>query len=128
MRATKVIQEIKHLSYIHGLKYLNLPTLLYQRLRGEMIMVHKLLSGIYDASNAFQLVKPNSFVTRGHYLRLFKRHVLYDLCKNYFGNRITSIWNSLPDNVINAYSIGEFEKNLDSFWSNQACFYIIKPT
>ena len=39
MRATKLIQEIKHLSYIDRLKNLNLPTLLYRRLRGDMIMV-----------------------------------------------------------------------------------------
>ena len=41
MRATKLIQEINHLSYIDRLKYLNLPTMLYRRLRGDMIMVCK---------------------------------------------------------------------------------------
>jgi len=34
MRATKLIQEIKHLSYIDRIKYLNLPTLVYRRFRG----------------------------------------------------------------------------------------------
>ena len=35
MKATKLIQEIKHMSYIDRLINLNLPTLLYQRLRGD---------------------------------------------------------------------------------------------
>jgi len=58
MRATKLIQQIKHLSYKDRLKYLNLPTLLYRRFRGDMIMVFKLLTGIYDSNIACHLVKP----------------------------------------------------------------------
>ena len=86
------------------------------------------MSGIYDAGIARHLVKPNNYVTRGHHLRLFKRHVHYDLHKYYFGNPIVSNWNSLPDYVTNANSIGVFENSLDQLCSNQACFYIIKPT
>ena len=36
MRATKLIKRIKHLSYMERLKYLNLPTLHYRRLRVGM--------------------------------------------------------------------------------------------
>jgi len=100
MRATKLIQEIKHLSYIDRLKYLNLPTLGYQRFRGDMIMVFKLLTGIYDSNIACHVIKSNNFITRGHHLRLYKQHVHYYLRKYSFGNRIVSIWNSLPDYVI----------------------------
>ena len=85
MRATKSIQKIKHMSYLDRLKYLNFPTLLYRRLRGDMIMVYKLLSGIYDSNIACHLVIPNNYVTRGHHLRLFKRHVHYDLRQFYSG-------------------------------------------
>ena len=75
------IQEMKHMSYIDRLKNLNLPTLLYRRLRGDMNMVYKLLSGLYDSNIVCNLVKPNNYVTRGHHLRLFKKHVHYDLRK-----------------------------------------------
>ena len=126
MRATKLIPSIKHMSYIDRLKNLNLPTLLYRRLRGDMIMVYKLLSGLYDSNIACNLVKPNNYVTRGHYLRLFKKHVHYDLRKYYFGNRIISTWNSLPDYVISANTIGLFENRLDQFWRNQACLFDYK--
>jgi len=43
MRATKLVKEVKHLSYVERLKYLNLPTLHYRRFIGDMIMVYKLL-------------------------------------------------------------------------------------
>ena len=43
MRATRLIQEVKHLVYIERLAYLKLPTLLFKRLRGDMIMIFKLL-------------------------------------------------------------------------------------
>ena len=46
MRATKLIKRIRHLSYMERLKYLNLPTLHYRRLRGDMILVYKICSGI----------------------------------------------------------------------------------
>ena len=47
IRATKLIQEIEHMSYIDRLKYLNLSTLFYRRLRGDMIMVYKSFCQVY---------------------------------------------------------------------------------
>jgi len=45
MRATKLLEEVKHLSYVERLKYLSLPILQYKRFRGDMILVYNLLSG-----------------------------------------------------------------------------------
>ena len=59
-------------------------------------------------------------------LQLFKKHVHYDLSKYYFGNRIISNWNSFPDSVTIADSIGIIENSLDRFWSNQACLFDYK--
>jgi ribonuclease P/MRP protein subunit RPP40 len=126
IRATKLIKEVKDLSYIERLKYLYLPTLQYRRFRGDMIMVYKLLSGIYDSNIACQLVKPTNVITRGHHLRLFKGHVHYDIRKYYFGNHIISHWNSLPDTVINSNFIGVFENRLDLFRKNQECYFNYK--
>ena len=63
MRASKLIKLINHLSYIVRLKYLNLPTLLNQRLTDDMISVYELLSGIFDSNIAGHLVRPNNYVT-----------------------------------------------------------------
>ena len=50
-RATKLIKEIKYLSYMERLKYLKLPTLKYRRVRGDMILVYKFISGIFDSKH-----------------------------------------------------------------------------
>lgn len=38
-RATKIVKQCKHLSYCHRLKFLNLPTLVFRRNRGDMTEV-----------------------------------------------------------------------------------------
>ena len=88
-----------------------------------MILVFKLLTGIYDSNIACHLVKSSNSVTRGHHLRIYKQHADYDLRKYFFGNRIVSNWNSLPDFVVNSNSVGIFENRLDAFWKDQLCYF-----
>ena len=47
-RATKMIRHCHDMPYKDRLKYLNLPTLAYRRIRGDMIEVYKILSDKYD--------------------------------------------------------------------------------
>ena len=47
-RATKMIPELRDLSYEERLKALNLPTLAYRRTRGDMIETYKILNDKYD--------------------------------------------------------------------------------
>jgi len=44
-RATKLIIAVKLLKYEERLRYLNLPTLNFRRIRGDMIEVYKMFSG-----------------------------------------------------------------------------------
>ena len=48
-RATKLLQNISHLSYPERLAALNLPILVYRRIRGDMIETFKILNNIYDS-------------------------------------------------------------------------------
>jgi len=128
MRAAELIQEIKHMSYIDRLKYLNLTTLLYRGFRGDMIMVFKLLTGTYDCNIACHLVKPNNFVTTDHHLPLYKQHVHYDFRKHCFGNRIVSNWNSLPDMLLLLTQLVYLRTDLINFGEIKHSFLIIQPT
>ena len=47
MRATKLVNSIKNLTYKDRLKRLKLPTLKYRRIRGDMIEVYKIYFKIY---------------------------------------------------------------------------------
>ena len=37
----------------------------------------------------------------------------------FFSNRILSMWNDLPETVVNAKTVKEFEKLFDLFWKDQ---------
>ena len=39
---------MKHLTYEERLRYLDLPTLIYKRSRGDMIETYKIVNGKYD--------------------------------------------------------------------------------
>lgn len=122
MRATKMLFCTKNLPYAQRLALLKLPTLHYRRIRGDMIMVYKILTGIFDCNVASNFSISNLY-TRGNRYKLNQEHVHYNLTKYSFTNRVVSIWNSLPDFVVSACSVMVFEKRLDYFWRDQAVLY-----
>jgi hypothetical protein len=65
MPVTKLISCIKHLTYAERLSYLNLPSLHYRRLRGDMIMVCKIVTDVMDSMVSCNLTDSHS-VTRGN--------------------------------------------------------------
>ena len=71
-RATKLIISLKNCSYKERLKILNLPTLKYRRLRGDMIDVFKIANNMYDASSVPVLPFDKSHIrpTRGNCFKL----------------------------------------------------------
>ena len=54
-RATKLVTLLKKLPYKERLLQLNLHTLKYRRLRGDMIQVYKIIHDMYDRSVALEL-------------------------------------------------------------------------
>ena len=84
-RATKIVPEIKDLSYEERLRELNLPTLEYRRRRGA-IQMFKILHGIDDIDSS-KFVTLNENTTRGHSLKLNKPRCLKSLWQNAFPAR-----------------------------------------
>jgi len=70
-RATKQLPGMSNLSYPERLQKLKLPTA-YQRIRGDMIELFKILTGKYDheVSNFIQLKGESS--SWGHNYKIFK--------------------------------------------------------
>ena len=120
-RATKIIPGLKHLTYVERLHTCKLTTLHYRRIRGDMIETYKILTGKYDPVTAPQLTLGSSklTVTRGNDLRLTKFRAKYDLRKYAFTNRVTDLWNRLPNHIVTAGSINTFKNRLDKHWKNQ---------
>ena len=103
------------------IKKLGIPTLKYRRLRGHRIEVFKIITNKDNHGNC-TLTLHKDLVTRGRY-KLYQKHFNYDLRKYFFANRIITIWNSLPDNVVSSTSINIFKNRLDYFSHAQDVYF-----
>eukprot|EP00916_Digyalum_oweni_P025776 GHVL01042440.1.p1 GENE.GHVL01042440.1~~GHVL01042440.1.p1 ORF type:complete len:204 (-),score=13.42 GHVL01042440.1:13-624(-) len=112
-RATKMVPELKEMEYEDRLRALNLPSLTYRRLRGDLIEAYKLTHGMYNVDSETLLPKCKNDRTRGHQYKLEKRASRLDIRKNFFGLRVVGNWNSLPEYVVNAPSVNSFKGRLD---------------
>lgn len=122
-RATKMIRKYSKMSYTQRLKKLKLPTLVYRRLRGDMIEMFKMQTGKYDKELTLKLTSIDSNRTRGNAMKLEIERAKYDIRKYSFSVRSAKLWNSLPDSVIKAETTNLFKNRLDKFWEDQEFKY-----
>ena len=132
-RATKRLPGMKDLEYPDRLRKLKMPTLAYRRVRGDMIQVFKLLmplkKGAYDRSLPSLLdLKSDlgireTFKSGNNNKQLYKDNVKKDIGKHFFQFRVQNLWNSLPQHIIDATTVKEFEIRLDKHWENQPLMY-----
>jgi hypothetical protein len=123
-RATKQIPSLKNMEYIQRLRKQNMPTLKYRRAREDMIEVFKILNGIYDMHATIGMMELNTQAnTRGHNKKLKKQSCRLNVRKYSFTSRVVDIWNSLPEEIIVAKTVKEFEIGLDNHWKHKECKY-----
>ena len=94
-----------------------MPSLVYRRLRGDMIEAYKFCHGIYTV-NCSILTTANSSITRGRNLKLSKLTCHGRIRHDYFSQRIGNYWNGLPNDVVNAVSVDSFKIVLTSTGRN----------
>ena len=114
-RVTKMITGLGHLPYEERLKHLGFFSLEKRRLRGDMIETYKIMQGRskVDRGKLFSLSQNTR--TRGHTLKLSAGRVRTDKRKYFFTQRIVSLWNSLPHNVVMASDLDAFKRGLERF-------------
>lgn len=118
-RATKMVVGMAEKSYEERLKYLNLPTLRYRRLRGDMINVYKYLHGFYwvDAEKLLPLCKDTR--TRGHQYKLQSINCNTRSRLHFFTQRIVNKWNNLSNKTVTATSVNSFKNRIDKEWQEK---------
>ena len=128
--ATKRLPGMAGLEYNERLRKLKLPTLAYRRIRGDMIQVFKLImpikKGAYDKALPKLLDLKSDLGIReckGHNKQLYKGNAAKDIKKFGFNFRVCKLWNSLPQEVIDAKTIKAFEIALDKHWESQPVLY-----
>ncbi len=125
-RATKMIRKYRKMSYTERLQKLKLPTLVFRRLRGDMIEMFKIQTGKYDEEVTPNLKSINNNRTRGNALKLEVERAKYDIRKYSFCVRSVKVWNSLPDSVIKAENVNTFKNRLDKYWEDKDFKYDFK--
>ena len=110
-RAAFQVPQLKCLSYENRLRKLQLPTLRYRRLRGDMIETYTLLRDIYDPIFSKLLDPVEKSKTRGHRFKLPKKSAKNNIKGHVFSHTIVNDWNSLPEDVVSAPT---FKNRLDS--------------
>ena len=114
-RATKMIPELRDLSYEERLKECGLTTLETRRLRGDQIEVFKILNGYENIDrNIFFSLKKDSR-TRGHEVKLVKDQCRLDIRKHSFSQRTINEWNKLSTDCVTASSVNMFKNKVDTY-------------
>ena len=114
-RATKMIPELRDLSYESRLLQCGLTTLETRRLRGDQIEVFKITNGYEDVDrNMFFKFKEGSR-TRGHKTALVKEQCRLDMRKYSFSQRVINKLNILPNECFNASSVNMFKNRIDRY-------------
>ena len=115
-RATKMIPELRDLSYEERLKECGLTTLETRRLRGDQIEVFKILNGYENIDrNMFFSLKKDSR-TRGHEVKLVKDQCRLDIRKHSFSQRTINEWNKLSTDCVTASSVNMFKNKVDTYF------------
>ena len=114
---TKKIKGMKNKTYEERLSKLKLPSLTYRRLRGDLIEVYKIVHAIYDPITTHSLLTkvPDSSITRktnSH--KLTKLRTNKNPFKYFFTNRINNIWNSIPNEIVNAKGLNILKNKIDA--------------
>ena len=83
-RATRLLSPIKDKLYGQRCSILQLPSLAYVCLRGDMILLYKILNNYFSSDFSALYTYPITTTTRGHQFKLFKHHSRLNCRSNYF--------------------------------------------
>ena len=113
-RATKMLPQLRELSYEDRLKKLNLPTLSYRRIRGDLITVYKILHKFMNTD-----IMDNNMNKipglRGHKYKLSKPRNRTSIRQNFFTQRVINWWNELPNEIVEKTTVNGFKNALDKY-------------
>ena len=111
-RATKLIPELRDLTYEERLKECGLTTLETRILRGNQIVVFNILNGYENIdSNIFFEIK-ESKITRGHNYTLVKKQSRLGVIQYSFSQRTFNVWNNLSTDCVQASSVNMLKNKI----------------
>ena len=113
---TKHIKGLSNIPYEERLEKINLPSLEYRQIRGDMIQVYKIAHNYYDKASVESLFDFNTNTRlRGHNFKIVKKFTNKSKYHNFFTNRVVNRWNTLPTHIVNSKTINDFKNNFDKY-------------
>ena len=122
IRATKLVDHLDGLDYSERLKRLNLPTLAFRRLRGDLVEMYKHFAK-YDKDILPDSFQPKERINRRHRFQIHERAAkdgVRGIQRNSFYYRVAKEWNNLPSTVVEAPSVDAFKNRLDEVMKDNA--------
>ena len=115
-RFTRMLPELDGLSYKERLDRLGLFSLERRRLRGDLIEVYKIMRDTVQLDSQYLFPKVGESKTRGHRFKVRGESYKSVQRGNLFTQRVVSVWNKLPEAVVEAGTILSFKKHTWVRW------------
>ena len=122
-RATKMVKGLQNLQYEDRLKSLNMFSLKYRRLRGDLIEVFKFVTGVHAGYLEDMFEFDREHRGRCHRHKLVVKQSRTRLRHSFFSRKVVSYWNSLPHDVVDATSLMLFKARLDKHFTSKGLVY-----
>ena len=81
-------------------------------MRGDLIGIYKILTRL-DRVDSERMFLMGESRTKGHSLRIRGKPFRTEVRRNFFTQRVVNVWNSLPQKVVEAKTLCDFQKKLD---------------
>ena len=94
-------------------------TLRFRRLRGDMIQVYNILSGLHGSNSSIQFIMTNITNIRGNKFKMQSARIHYNIRRHFFSVKVIAVWNSLPNDVVSIDLTNLLKNRLDKLWYNQ---------
>lgn len=131
-RATKMVPELRNLSYEDRLRALELPTLKFRRDRADLIETYNILTEkhildthcrCHRCPNKQMFLKTLSNTTRGHSMKLQVQKSTGSRF-HFFASRVVNSWNSLSNTTVTQPTLQKFKTELHREWDlNKNIYY-----
>lgn len=112
---TKRIQGMENLSYGQRLEYLNLYSVKGRILRADIIKYWKIFHNLSILRPQDLFINAPDVGTRGHNFKLAHRRSRLECRRRFFSNRRISLWNSLPNEVVNINNLDKFKLAIHNY-------------
>jgi len=128
-RYTKMIKDMRDMTYEDRIKCFRLWTLEKRRNRQDLIEVFKMYKGHSSvALRELFVLEVHCKGTRGHSCKLMKAWCTRDITRYFFSNKVINRWNALDQSAVDASSINDFKTSLQKVRSNQMGFFMDQST